>query len=98
MAYKHRFSSKLAGVAPLFRPSQNAYVHMEASTASRQPSGLHAIAPGAYSKDLQVGQSAALNVPVSNVLHLELDTTLLTHDGGCGAATSEWADIHAVGL
>jgi hypothetical protein len=50
-----------------------------------------------YSKDLQVGQSAALNVPVSNVLHLELDTTLLTQDGGCGAATGEWANIHAVG-
>jgi len=51
----------------------------------------------AYSKDLQVGQSAALNVPVRKVLHLELDTTLLTQDGGCGAATGEWADIHAVG-
>lgn len=50
-----------------------------------------------YSKDLHVGQSAALNVPVSNVLHLELDTTLLTQDGGCGAATGEWANIHAVG-
>lgn len=50
-----------------------------------------------YSKDLQVGQSAELNVPVSNVLHLELDTTLLTQDGGCGAATGEWANIHAVG-
>ncbi len=50
-----------------------------------------------YSKDLQVGQSAALNVPASNVLHLELDTTLLTQDGGCGAATGEWANIHAVG-
>ena len=49
-----------------------------------------------YSKDLQVGQSAALNVPVSNVLHLELDTTLLTQDGGCGAATGKWANIHAV--
>jgi hypothetical protein len=50
-----------------------------------------------YSRDLQVGQSAPLNVPVSNVLQLELDTILLTHDGGCGAATGEWADIHAVG-
>jgi NPCBM/NEW2 domain len=50
-----------------------------------------------YSKDLRVGQSAALNVPVTNVLQLELDTTLLTQDGGCGAATGEWADIHAVG-
>src|SRR6202021_183908 len=50
-----------------------------------------------YSKDLQVGQSAPLNVPVSNVLQLELDTILLTQDGGCGAATGEWADIHAVG-
>ncbi len=50
-----------------------------------------------YSKDLQVGQSAALNVPVRNVLHLELDTTLLTQDSGCGTATGEWADIHAVG-
>jgi len=50
-----------------------------------------------YSKDLRVGQSATLNVPVTNVLQLELDTTLLTQDGGCGAATGEWADIHAVG-
>jgi NPCBM/NEW2 domain len=50
-----------------------------------------------YSKDLQVGQSAALNVPVSNVLQLGLDTTLLTQDGGCGAATGEWANIHVVG-
>ena len=50
-----------------------------------------------YSKDLQVGQSAPLNVSVSNVLQLELDTILLTQDGGCGAATGEWADIHAVG-
>jgi NPCBM/NEW2 domain len=50
-----------------------------------------------YSKDLQVGQSTPLNVPVSNVLQLELDTLLLTQDGGCGAATGEWADIHAVG-
>ncbi len=50
-----------------------------------------------YSKDLKVGQSAALNVPVSNVLQLGLDTTLLTQDGGCGAATGEWANIHAVG-
>lgn len=47
-----------------------------------------------YSKDLQVGQSTALNVPVSNVLQVELDTTLLTQAGGCGAATGEWADIH----
>lgn len=50
-----------------------------------------------YSKDLQVGQSAPLNVPVTNVLQIELDTILLTQDGGCGAATGEWADIHAVG-
>jgi NPCBM/NEW2 domain len=50
-----------------------------------------------YSKDLQVGQSAPLNVPVSNVLQLELDTTLLTQDGGCGAATGVWAGIQAVG-
>jgi hypothetical protein len=50
-----------------------------------------------YSKDLQVGESAPLNVPVRNVLQLELDTTLLTNDGGCGAATGEWADIRAVG-
>jgi NPCBM/NEW2 domain len=50
-----------------------------------------------YSKDLQVGQSAALNVPVTNVLQLELDTILLTQAGGCGAATGEWADIQVVG-
>jgi hypothetical protein len=50
-----------------------------------------------YSKDLQVGQSASLNVPVTNVLQLELDTILLTQDGGCGAATGEWADMQAVG-
>jgi hypothetical protein len=50
-----------------------------------------------YSRDLRVGQSAALNVPVTSVLQMELDTTLLTQDGGCGAATGEWADIHAVG-
>ena len=50
-----------------------------------------------YSKDLKVGQSAALNVPVSNVLQLGLDTTLLTQDGGCGAATGEWANIHVAG-
>jgi hypothetical protein len=50
-----------------------------------------------YSRDLRVGQSARLNVPVRNVLHLELDTTLLTQDGGCGAASGEWANIHAVG-
>jgi hypothetical protein len=50
-----------------------------------------------YSKELQVGQSAALNVPVSSVLQLELDTTLLTQDGGCGAATGEWADVQVVG-
>jgi hypothetical protein len=50
-----------------------------------------------YSKDLQVGQSATLNVAVGKVLQLELDTTLLTYDGGCGAATGEWADIRAVG-
>jgi NPCBM/NEW2 domain len=50
-----------------------------------------------YSRDLQVGQSAALNVPVTNVLQLGLNTTLLTQDGGCGAATGEWANIHAVG-
>jgi hypothetical protein len=50
-----------------------------------------------YSKDLQVGQSAALNVPVTNVLQLGLNTTLLTQDGGCGAATGEWANIHVVG-
>jgi hypothetical protein len=50
-----------------------------------------------YSKDLQVGQSAPLNVAVSNALQLELDTTLLTQDGGCGAATGVWAGIQAVG-
>jgi hypothetical protein len=50
-----------------------------------------------YSKDLQVGQSAALNVPVTNVLQLGLNTTLLTQDGGCGAATGEWANVHVVG-
>lgn len=50
-----------------------------------------------YSKDLQVGQSAALNVPVTNVLQLELDTLLLTQAGGCGAATGEWAGIQVVG-
>ena len=50
-----------------------------------------------YSKDLQVGQSTALNVPVTNVLQLGLNTTLLTQDGGCGAATGEWANIHVVG-
>jgi len=50
-----------------------------------------------YSKDLQVGQSATLNVPVANALQLELDTILLTQDGGCGAATGEWADVQAVG-
>jgi len=50
-----------------------------------------------YSKDLQVGQSATLNVSVANVLQLGLNTTLLTQDGGCGAATGEWANIHVVG-
>jgi hypothetical protein len=50
-----------------------------------------------YSKNLAIGQSAPLSVPVRNVLQLELDTTLLTYDGGCGAATGEWADIRAVG-
>jgi hypothetical protein len=50
-----------------------------------------------YSKDLRVGQSATLNVPVTNVLQLELDTTLLTQDGGCGAATGEWGAKNAVG-
>ena len=50
-----------------------------------------------YSKDLQVGQSATLNVPVANVLQLGLNTTLLSQDGGCGAATGEWANIHVVG-
>jgi hypothetical protein len=50
-----------------------------------------------YSKTLQVGQSAALSVPVSNALQLELDTTLLSQDGGCGAATGEWADLQVLG-
>jgi len=50
-----------------------------------------------YTKNLQVGQSATLDVSVKNVLQLELDTTLLTQAGGCGAATGEWADIRAVG-
>jgi hypothetical protein len=50
-----------------------------------------------FSKDLQVGQRAPLNVTVSNVLQLELDTTLLTQDGGCGAATGVWAGLQAVG-
>lgn len=49
-----------------------------------------------YSKDLQVGQSAQLNVPVSNVLQLGLDTILLTQVGGCGQATGEWADAQVV--
>jgi hypothetical protein len=49
-----------------------------------------------YSKTLQVGQSATLNVSVSNALQLELDTTLLSQDGGCGAATGEWADTQVV--
>jgi NPCBM/NEW2 domain-containing protein len=50
-----------------------------------------------YSKDLQIGQSATLDVPVTNALQLELDTILLSQDGGCGAATGEWADVQAVG-
>jgi NPCBM/NEW2 domain len=50
-----------------------------------------------YAKSLQVGQSATLNVPVSNVLQLELDTTLLSQDGGCGGATGEWADVQVAG-
>ncbi len=49
-----------------------------------------------YSKDLQVGQAVTFNIPVKNVLHLGLDTTLLTSDGGCGAATGEWADLRVV--
>lgn len=49
-----------------------------------------------YSHDLQVGQSVTLDVPVTNVLQLGLDTILLTQDGGCGAATGEWADIRVV--
>jgi hypothetical protein len=49
-----------------------------------------------YSQDLQVGQSVTLDVPVTNVLQLGLDTILLTQDGGCGAATGEWADIRVV--
>jgi hypothetical protein len=28
---------------------------------------------------------------------LELDTILLSQDGGCGAATGEWADVQVVG-
>jgi NPCBM/NEW2 domain len=50
-----------------------------------------------YSKDLQIGQKAVLDVPVRNTLQLELDTTLLTQDGGCGGATGEWANARAVG-
>ena len=50
-----------------------------------------------YSKDLQVGQSAALNVSVSNVLQLGLDTILLTQAGGCGQATGEWASVQVTG-
>ena len=50
-----------------------------------------------YSKALRVGSDAVLDVPVRDVLQLELDTTLLSQDGGCGAATGEWADARAVG-
>lgn len=50
-----------------------------------------------YSKNLQVGQKAVLDVSVRNVLQMELDTILLTQDGGCGAATGEWANAGAVG-
>ena len=50
-----------------------------------------------FSRDLQVGQSVTLDVPVTNVLQLGLDTTLLTQDGGCGAATGEWANVQVTG-
>lgn len=50
-----------------------------------------------YSKDLQVGQSVELNVPVGNVLQLGLDTILLSQAGGCGQATGEWAAIQVTG-
>ena len=42
------------------------------------------------------GQSVPLNLPINSVLQMELDTILLTQDGGCGAATSEWANVRAV--
>src|SRR6266568_3742663 len=46
-----------------------------------------------YSKDLQVGQSAAVSVSVSGALRLELHSMLLTNSGGCGGSTAEWASF-----
>lgn len=49
----------------------------------------------AFSKDLKVGQAEAIDLPVTDVLHIQLVTTLLTHEGACGAASGEWANIRA---
>ncbi len=50
----------------------------------------------AFSEELQVGKSATLDVPVGDVLRVDLVTTLLTKEGRCGSlATGEWADVRA---
>lgn len=50
----------------------------------------------AFSKELQVGDSAELDLPVGDVLRVDLITTLLTKEGRCGSlATGQWADVRA---
>jgi hypothetical protein len=50
-----------------------------------------------YSKDLQVGQSATLNIPIGNALQLELHSIAMNGDAKCNGAQAEWANVRAVG-
>lgn len=45
-----------------------------------------------YKQDAHLGQAFPVNAPVNGALRLQLVSTLLSEEGGCGGATAEWGD------
>lgn len=50
-----------------------------------------------YRQDAHLRQAFPVNAPVNGALRLQLVSTLLSKEGGCGGATSEWGDARVEG-
>jgi hypothetical protein len=46
-----------------------------------------------FAREMQRGQTAAIDLPVENILTVTLTSTLLSDEGSCGRATGEWGEV-----
>lgn len=48
-----------------------------------------------FTRDMERGQAAVIDLPVKDILTTTLVSTLLSEEGGCGRASAEWGEVRA---